>query len=58
MLFFEVGFSSTPTEESMYLIVGCSTIKEMWECLEEAYLQETKDKEFQLKQLNNCRMLS
>ncbi|KAH0679283.1 hypothetical protein KY284_020368 [Solanum tuberosum] len=34
----------------MYLIVGCSTSKEMWECLEEAYLQATKDKEFQLKQ--------
>ncbi|KAH0728435.1 hypothetical protein KY284_004300 [Solanum tuberosum] len=37
-------------EESMYLIVGCSTAKKMWECLEEAYLQATKDKEFQLKQ--------
>ena len=34
----------------MYLIIGCSTAKEMWECLEEAYLQVTKDKEFQLKQ--------
>ena len=41
--------SGTLTEESMYLIVGCSTAKEMWECLEEAYLQATKDKEFQLK---------
>ncbi|KAH0706132.1 hypothetical protein KY289_011208 [Solanum tuberosum] len=34
----------------MYLIVGCSIAKEMWECLEETYLQATKDKEFQLKQ--------
>jgi len=34
----------------MYLIVGCSTSKDMWECLEEAYLQATKDKKFQLKQ--------
>ena len=30
--------SGTLTEEIMYLIVGCSTAKEMWECLEEAYL--------------------
>ncbi|KAH0767910.1 hypothetical protein KY285_003781 [Solanum tuberosum] len=42
--------SGTLTEESIYLIVGCSTAKEMWECLEESYLQATKDKEFQLKQ--------
>ncbi|KAH0764298.1 hypothetical protein KY285_000169 [Solanum tuberosum] len=42
--------SGTLTEESMYLIVGCSTANEMWECLEEAYLQATKDNEFQLKQ--------
>ena len=42
--------SGTLTEESMYLIVGYETAKEMWECLEEAYLQATKDKEFQLKQ--------
>ena len=34
--------SGTLTEESMYLIVGCSTAEEMWECLEEAYLQATK----------------
>jgi len=45
------------TEESMYLIVGCTTAKEMWECLEEAYLQATKDKEFQLKQqLQNIKL--
>ena len=25
--------SGTLTEESMYLIVGCSTSNEMWECL-------------------------
>ena len=36
--------SGTLTEESMYLIVGYSTAKEMWECLEEAYLQETAAK--------------
>ena len=41
--------SGTLTEESMYLIVGCSTSKEMWECLEETYFQATKDKKFQLK---------
>ncbi|KAH0777089.1 hypothetical protein KY290_008500 [Solanum tuberosum] len=34
--------SSTLTEESMHLIVGCSTAKEMWECLEKAYIQATK----------------
>ena len=37
------------TEESMYLIVGYSTSKEMWECLEETYFQATKDKKFQIK---------
>ena len=26
--------SGTLIEENMYLIVGCSTAKEMWECLE------------------------
>lgn len=31
--------------------------KEMWDCLEETYLQATKDKEFQLKQqLQNIRL--
>ena len=45
------------TQESMYLIVECSTAKEMWKCLEQAYLQATKDKEFQLKQqLQNVRL--
>jgi len=34
----------------MYLIVGFSTVKAMWECLEEVYLQATKDKKFQHKQ--------
>jgi len=49
--------SGTMTEESMYLIVGCSTAQEMWECLEETYLQATKDKEFQLKQqLQNIKL--
>lgn len=47
----------TITEESMYLIVGCSTVQDMWECLEEAYLQATKDKEFQVKhQLQNIKL--
>ena len=41
--------SGTLIEESMYLIVGCSTSKEMWECLEETYFQATKDKKFQIK---------
>ena len=41
--------SGTLTEERMYLIVGCSTAKEMWECLGETYFQATKDKKFQLK---------
>ena len=36
-------------EENMYLIVGCSTVEEMRKCLEEEYLQATKDNEFQLK---------
>ena len=26
----------------MYLLVGCSTAKEMWECLEKSYIQATK----------------
>lgn len=34
--------SSTLAEESMHLIVGCLTVKEMWECLEKAYIQATK----------------
>uniref|UniRef100_M0ZT10 Uncharacterized protein n=1 Tax=Solanum tuberosum TaxID=4113 RepID=M0ZT10_SOLTU len=42
--------SGTLTEESVYLILGSSTTKEMWECLEEVYLQATKDKKFQHKQ--------
>lgn len=42
--------SRTMSEESMYLIVGCTTAKKMWECLEDTYLQAIKDKEFQLKQ--------
>ena len=35
--------SGTLIEENMYLIVGCSTAKKMWKCLEETYLQATKD---------------
>ncbi|KAH0730858.1 hypothetical protein KY289_002046 [Solanum tuberosum] len=34
--------SGTLTEESMYLIVGCSAAKKIWECLEKAYIQATK----------------
>ncbi|KAH0647510.1 hypothetical protein KY290_033507 [Solanum tuberosum] len=34
--------SSTLTEENMYLIVGCSTAKKVWECLEKADIQATK----------------
>jgi len=48
--------SGTLTKESMYLTVGCSTAKEMWECLEETYLQATKEKKFQLKQLQSVRL--
>uniref|UniRef100_M1E1D6 Uncharacterized protein n=1 Tax=Solanum tuberosum TaxID=4113 RepID=M1E1D6_SOLTU len=36
--------SNTLNKESMYLIVDFSTAKEVWERLEEAYLQVTKDK--------------
>ena len=39
----------TLTEESMYLIEGCSTAKKMWECMEETYFQAIKDKKFQIK---------
>ena len=39
----------TLTEESMYLIVVCSTATEMWEFLGEKYFQATKDKKFQIK---------
>ncbi|KAH0655099.1 hypothetical protein KY290_030901 [Solanum tuberosum] len=42
--------SGNMIEESMYLTVGCSIEQEMWECLEEIYLQATINKEFQLKQ--------
>ena len=41
--------SGTLTEESMYLIVVCSTATEMWEFLGEKYFQATKDKKFQIK---------
>ncbi|KAH0707717.1 hypothetical protein KY289_012793 [Solanum tuberosum] len=34
--------SDTLTEESMHLIMGCSTAKKRWECLEKAYIQATK----------------
>ncbi|KAH0775074.1 hypothetical protein KY290_012211 [Solanum tuberosum] len=34
--------SGTLTEESMHLIVGCSTAKKRWESLEKAYIQATK----------------
>jgi len=34
--------SSTLTKKSMHLIVGCSTTKEMWECLKKAHIQATK----------------
>ena len=42
------------TKKNMYLIVGCSTAEEMWECLEEEYLQVTKDKESNSS--NNCKV--
>ncbi|XP_015169970.1 uncharacterized protein [Solanum tuberosum] len=45
-----IWISGTLSEETMYLIVGYNTAKEMWETLKETYLQATKDKEFQLKQ--------
>lgn len=34
----------------MFLIIGCSTAGKIWSCLEDTYLQASKDKEFQLKQ--------
>lgn len=34
----------TITEECMFLTVRCKTTKEMWECLEEHFLQAIKDK--------------
>lgn len=33
-------------DESVYLIVDCLSVKEMWDCLKNIYLQATKDKEF------------
>ncbi|KAH0679474.1 hypothetical protein KY284_020559 [Solanum tuberosum] len=42
--------SGTMTEESIFLIIGCTTVKQIWACLEDTYLQASKDKEFQLKQ--------
>jgi len=42
--------SRTMIEESMFLIIGCTTVKQIWACLEDTYLQASKDKEFQLKQ--------
>lgn len=38
------------TKESMFLIIGCLVAKQIWSCLEDTYLQASKDKEFQLKQ--------
>ena len=40
----------TMTEESMFLIIGCTSAKQIWESLEDNYLQASKNKEFQLKQ--------
>lgn len=40
---------TTCSEECIALVVGCNTAKEIWELLEEEYLQSTKDKKFQLK---------
>lgn len=42
--------TETMTEESMFLIIGCTSTKQIWESLDDNYLQATKDKEFQLKQ--------
>lgn len=36
-------------EESLYLVVGCKTSRDVWECLEENYLQATKERKVQLK---------
>ena len=41
--------SGTLREEIMYLTVGYSTAKEMWECLGETYIQATEDKKFEIK---------
>lgn len=38
-------------EEFMFLIIiSCATAKQIWQTLEDNYLQASKDKEFQLKQ--------
>ncbi|KAH0636166.1 hypothetical protein KY290_036588 [Solanum tuberosum] len=42
--------TGTMTEESIFLIIGCISAKQIWENLEDNYLQASKDKEFQLKQ--------
>lgn len=56
-MFLRSWIYATMTEESVYLIVGCSTAKEMWGCMDEAYLHATKDKEFQLKKhLQNIKL--
>lgn len=36
--------SGTMIEESMFLIIGCITAKKIWSCLEDTYLQASKDK--------------
>ncbi|XP_075088534.1 uncharacterized protein LOC142170506 [Nicotiana tabacum] len=42
--------TGTMTEESMFLIIGCTSAKQIWQSFEDNYLQASKDKEFQLKQ--------
>lgn len=37
-------------EKLMLLIISCTSTKQIWGSLEDNYLQDTKDKEFQLKQ--------
>ncbi|XP_070034394.1 uncharacterized protein [Nicotiana tomentosiformis] len=44
------SLTGTMTEESMFLIIGCTSAKKIWQSLEDNYLQASKDKEFQLKQ--------
>lgn len=47
------------TEESMFLIIGGTSAQQIWQSLEDNYLQASKYKEFQLKQqIQSIRMCS
>lgn len=49
MVLLRSWITGTLSEEALYLVVGCKTAKNVWDCLEENYLQATKEREVQLR---------